>query len=394
MSVWPTIALRDAGKWLSGGTPKRDEPSFWGGTVPWIGTKDLKSFELDGSSEFVTEEGADTGSRVVDAGTVLFATRGMSLAKEFRVGIATRRVAFNQDVKAIVPRRDVEGRFLAWFLRSQGQYVLDQCDTATHGTKRLPLERIDGMPVPVPPLPEQRRIAAILDEADALRRKRREALALLDDLLRATFLDMFGDVWDGRFPLAPIGTLGHIQMGRQRAPKYQTGESTRRYLRVANVRMDELRLDDVLEMDFGIADRETYRLVHGDILLNEGQSTELVGRPALWRDELPECYFQNPLLRFRCAPRVTTPEYMVDIFLKLLRSGIFAAQSAKTSNMAHLGASRFARIAVPVPPLADQIAWSTLREAIRTERLRVAPSLGAADSLFSSLLHRAFTGDL
>ena len=66
-------------------------------------------------------------------------------------------------------------------------------DNASHGTKRLPTELVEAIHVPVPPLPEQRRIAAILDKADAIRRKREEGIRLTEELLRSTFLEMFGD---------------------------------------------------------------------------------------------------------------------------------------------------------------------------------------------------------
>ena len=84
------------------------------------------------------------------------------------------------------------------------------------------------------------------------------------------------------------------------------------------------------------SDFATFRLRHGDILLNEGQSTELVGRPAMWRDEIPECCFQNTLVRFRSDPGKTVPEFALEVFLFYLRSGQFARISSKERQAWHI----------------------------------------------------------
>lgn len=95
-------------------------------------------------------------------------------------------------------------------------------------------------------------------------------------------------------------------------------------------------------MDFNPSDFKKYRLEEGDILLNEGQSTELVGRPAMWRNEISGCCFQNTLVRFKAKKGVVEPYYALFVFLHYLWYGRFASLSSKTSSVAHLGAARFA----------------------------------------------------
>src|SRR5687768_8756428 len=98
--------LSKCGEWLSGGTPSRSRSEFWGGEIPWVSAKSLSDFDIEDAEEHVTKLGAENGTRIVPAGTILFVVRGMSLAKEFRVGLANRPVTFNQDLKAIVPASD------------------------------------------------------------------------------------------------------------------------------------------------------------------------------------------------------------------------------------------------------------------------------------------------
>jgi type I restriction enzyme S subunit len=250
--------------------------------------------------------------------------------------------------------------------------------------------------IPLPPLAEQRRIAEVLDRAEALRAKRRAALAQLDSLTQSLFPDFFGNPMKNErgWTLLKVGVAGRVQLGRQRAPQYQSGKHTRPYVRVANVYEDRLALSDVLSMDFDREDFAAYRLEHGDILLNEGQSTELVGRTAMWRNEIPDCCFQNTLIRFQPNRETTLPEFALALFLHYYRTGEFAKISSKTSNVAHLGAGRFAAMPFPLPPIPLQREFARRVTAVEALKTAQRASLAELDALFATLQHRAFRGEL
>lgn len=391
MSGWPTIPFRQTGTWLSGGTPTRNEPTFWGGDVPWIGTKDLKGFDLRTSSEFVTQLGAETGSRVVDPGAVLFVTRGMSLAKEFRVGVAATRLAFNQDVKAIVPRAELDGRFLAWFLRSKEQYVLDQCDTATHGTKRLPLERVETMPVPLPPLSEQRRIAAILDEADALRRKRREALGLLDALLRSAFLEMFGDpVTNPReWETKALGRVCDITTGNtpSRLQEEYFGDHIE-WVKSDNINTPAHYLTKARE---GLSETGAVAgrvAPPGSVLM-----TCIAGSPGC----IGNVAISNRTVAFNQQINALTPrEGVTTAYLyAVLLYGKQLIQAMSTESMKGMvSKGRLESVRVPVPGLPAQLEWSHAFDYVCVQGEYQWKQCKLADELFNSLLHRAFAVNL
>ena len=250
--------------------------------------------------------------------------------------------------------------------------------------------------MPLPPLEQQARIVAVLDKADAIRRKREEGVRLTEDLLRSAFLEMFGDpvLNEKQWPIVKVQDAGHVQLGRQRAPQFQTGKHTHPYVRVANVFEDRIDVSDLLSMDFDASDSESYRLKFGDILLNEGQSTELVGRPAMWRDEIPDCCFQNTLVRFRSKPAATEPEFALEVFLFYLRKGQFARVSSKTSSVAHLGAGRFAEMPFPIPPLKLQRVYVAQRRKVYAVLEQRRGQLQESKELFASLVQRAFRGQL
>lgn len=151
-----------------------------------------------------------------------------------------------------------------------------------------------------------------------------------------------------------VSEAGAVQLGRQRAPEYQSGEHMRPYLRVANVYENRIDTSDILKMNFSPAEAERYSLLPGDILLNEGQSRELVGRPAMFRGEVPGACFQNTLVRFRAYEGAAHPEYALNVFRYYLRAGYFQNICKWTTNIAHLGAERFAAMPFPLAPLVEQ----------------------------------------
>jgi len=196
---------------------------------------------------------------------------------------------------------------------------------------------------------------------------------------------------------ASVEQVGFVQLGRQRAPQHHQGLFMRPYLRVANVYEDRIDLSSVLQMNFTPKEFETYELRNGDVLLNEGQSIELVGRPAIYRGELPGACFQNTLIRFRPF-RGVLPEYALTYFRACLRNHRFRKLARWTTNIAHLGADRFACAEFPLPPIAEQEA---IVEAVEDQlsvvdhiEADIEAMLKSALGLRHAMLHQAFTGKL
>lgn len=194
-----------------------------------------------------------------------------------------------------------------------------------------------------------------------------------------------------------VTELGEAILGRQLARNPSPGATKLPYLRVANVQDDAIDLTDLNEMFFTPAEEERYRLSDGDILLCEGQSPELVGRCAMYRDELPRICFQNTLIRFRPADGVD-PEYMLLIFRLYQRDGIFRQVSRGTINLAHLGLSRFRKLRVPAPPPPHQATIGELARAVQTQLDYIVEAVrGAAreaTAILGRIRHRAILGRL
>ncbi|EPD55686.1 restriction endonuclease subunit S [Streptomyces sp. HGB0020] len=184
---WSESTPGASAKWLSGGTPRTSDPSYWGGDIPWISAASLKTPWLFQSERRVTELGARNGTRLVPKGAIIFVVRGMSLTTEFRIGVAQREVAFGQDCKALIPHPGIDSSTLFLALKAQSARILAMVDLAGHGTGRLVTERVASLPIRLPrgeaAAEFAARSGALLDRAVAVTNENRTLADLRDTLL-------------------------------------------------------------------------------------------------------------------------------------------------------------------------------------------------------------------
>jgi type I restriction enzyme S subunit len=377
---------------LSGGTPSKSNTSYWQGTIPWYSSKELKSFELSDSELHVSSEGATSGSNLVPPGTVLFVVRGMSLANEFRVSRTLVEATFNQDVKALVPAPDIDSRYLARCLRWLEPQVLSSTEESSHGTKRLPGQVFENLPVPVPPLAEQRRIADILDKADAIRRKRNEAIALTEELLRSTFLDMFGD------PVTnpkgwPMTTLGDeaVEM------KYGTSEkcgppspSSLPVLRIPNIVGGVIDWSDLKFAALDDRERTSLTLRSNDILfVRSNGNPDYIGRCAVF-DSDRTALFASYLIRVRLRDGGLHPSYVRAALSSASYRSRLTAEARTTAGNYNISTEGLRRLRLAVPPLPLQHRFVEVERVASRTQQRLMEQLADSEALFRSLVQRMF----
>jgi type I restriction enzyme S subunit len=180
------VSLGDAATWLSGGTPKTSEVRFWGGDIPWITSSSLKSFRLRDSDRRLTQEGVGNGSRLVPPGTTICVVRGMSLRKEFRVGITEREMAFGQDCKALMPDGGLFlPMFFAYAVKARSNEVLERVDRAGHGTGRLATDALKSVLIPAPAKQIQAQVVKAMTSIDNKLHAEEARLLSLKQLFKA-----------------------------------------------------------------------------------------------------------------------------------------------------------------------------------------------------------------
>ncbi|MEU9108516.1 restriction endonuclease subunit S [Streptomyces xanthophaeus] len=188
----------------------------------------------------------------------------------------------------------------------------------------------------------------------------------------------------------PISELGEVRMGKQLSPAGRGGKFQFPYLRVANVLDGRIDYSDVNSMNFTPAEREIYSLRVGDILLNEGQSLELVGRSALYDGPDGSYCFQNTLIRFRPGGDLF-PRYAQAVFSHWLTSGVFARIAKKTTTIAHLGGDRFASLSFPLIPRARQEYLSAALESVSDSIRHVSLEIKKRSAVSSGILEEFFS---
>lgn len=164
---WQKSVLGDEVEIISGGTPAKAVPSYWGGDIPWVTPKDMKSFRLEATADALSPEGVAAGSHCVAPGAVFVVVRGMILAHTFPVSIMNEAAAFNQDIKALIAGPRLVPEFLAYWMSGMSGSMLRLVGESTHGTKKLDTPDLLAHPMSLPSTEEQSEIVKILKAIDA-----------------------------------------------------------------------------------------------------------------------------------------------------------------------------------------------------------------------------------
>jgi type I restriction enzyme S subunit len=263
--------------------------------------------------------------------------------------------------------------------------------------KNLNSEVVRQVRIPLPPVSEQRRIAAILDQADALRAQRREALAQLGSLTQAIFIEMFGDPVSNpmAWPVVPSGELAQVQGGLQVTSARKDLPVEAPYLRVANVYRGFLDLSEIKTIQATAAEIARTLLCANDVLVVEGHGNpNEIGRSALWTGQIADCVHQNHLIRVRFDADKVVPAYACEYLNSpggrqhLLRAG------KTTTGLNTISVSNVRAAPIALPPLALQQTFANRIQAVQALQTTHRTALAELDALFASLQHRAFSGAL
>ena len=157
------VPIGEVVDFIGGGTPSRDVNNYWNGEIPWASVKDFKGPSIDSTLESITHVGLSaSSSALIPAGHVIMPTR-MALGK---AAINSIDVAINQDLKALMPKTRIDTRYLLHAILSRAKEIQSHGKGAT--VQGITIERLRAIQIPLPPLEEQRRIAAILDKASSI----------------------------------------------------------------------------------------------------------------------------------------------------------------------------------------------------------------------------------
>ena len=389
------IALEEFCITGSGGTPSRNNKSFYGGTIPWVKSGELREKLVVQTEERITEEALKKSSaKMVPAGAILLAMYGATVGRLAMLGVDA---ATNQAICNIRPDpRLADAKYVYRALESKVPELIAQ---ATGGAQpNISQEKVRNLKIPLPPLDEQKRIAAILDKADQLRQQRRQAIALLDSLTQSIFLEMFGTskgqvrkigelISDGTFLMHKDGNHGS---NYPRAEEF--GEEGIPFLSAPAIAEDGALLPGKGPY-FNIKKASSLTIgwiQAGDVLLSHNAS---VGKVGIYRGEFGPALIGTSLTAFRGDPNIIAPEFLYS----QLRSDYFQRQLTKsmsqtTRNQVPITAQR--NLEIRLPDISRQQEFMSVANVVQVRLDKMALSLRASQHLFASLQHRAFAGQL
>jgi type I restriction enzyme S subunit len=147
---WEVVRLSQVADFASGGTPSKANAHWWSGSIPWASPKDMKVSWLTDTQDHISEEAAKRGSRIVPAGSIFIVVRGMILARDVPVAMTVIPMAFNQDMRAILPKKSADPGFLLYAIASRKSSLTEEISNSSHGTRRMSASAVESLKVPFP----------------------------------------------------------------------------------------------------------------------------------------------------------------------------------------------------------------------------------------------------
>lgn len=383
---WTVKRFADVAEIVTGCTPPTSYSEYYGGSFPFVGPGDLGEITpITIAQKSLSESGA-AKARILPIGSVLVCCIGATIGK---VGISGCPLATNQQINALIFNEQViDPRYAFHYCRSVSSVIRDAGTSTT--LPILPKRRFQDLPIEFPSLPEQRRIAAILDKADAIRRMRRESVRVAEELLRSSFLEMFGDpVTNPKgWPRVALGEVASLSRGRfsprpRNDPRFYGGHHP--FIQTGDLRncSGYLKAWKQTLNDDGLA--VSKKFTKGTIAISIAAN---IGDTAIL--DFDSC-FPDSVVGMELRDSVYTTEFFEYQF-RLLQNSLTSQASETAQKNINLDILRPFKVTLAPSALQRKFALFYRKTYLLLDQY--SAHLQAAEETFQSLLHRAFRGEL
>lgn len=398
MSNWKTVRLSEFCRTGTGGTPSRGNLKryYEGGTIPWVKSGELREAVINETEEHVTEAALrETNVKLVPAGALLLAMYGATVG---RLGMLGVEATTNQAVCHIVPDpKAADPRFLFYALSNQ---VTNLIARGVGGAQpNISQGIVKDLVLPLPPLREQRRIAEVLDRAEALRAKRRAFLTQLDSLTQSVFLDLFGDAGENTkgWPIRAVAEyVAEFQGGKSIDSGDEKAITRNRVLKVSAVTGMRFLAHESKPVPDSYEPPREHFAKPGDLLFSRANTTELVGAVAYVGSTPPNVLLPDKLWRFVWRePSAIEPLFVWALFqTPTLRREMGRRATGTSGSMKNISQEKVFGIRTILPPTKLQREFASRLGTVEKLKTTQRASLAELDALFATLQHRAFRGGL
>ena len=345
------------------------------GVTPEIFASDPKGVEIRADDLCIVWDGAN-------AGTVGYGVEGI-------IGSTVARMR-------VVEPDKWDTRFIGRLLQSRFKKLNEQAQARGATIPHVDKSKLESITLPRISKGKQRRIAAILDKAYGIRRKRDQALALTDQFIESVFLEMFGDPVQNPkgWRVYTMDKLGEIQGGLPVSQKRESYSLRKPYLRVANVFRDKLFLNEVKEIGLTPEEFERVQLNKGDVLVVEGHGNpKEIGRASVWDGSIDGCVHQNHLIRFRPNHAIVFPDYISRVLNSHGGRRQLISAGRTTSGLNTISTRKVKEVTIPVPPIDVQKRFLSILRNQQEIIFRLEEDQREASYLFASISQRSFHGE-
>ena len=379
------VEIQECCNIINGSTPSRKKKEFWDGDISWFTPKDLSGLEskyIEDSPEYITKEGYNSCSTtLVPIGSLLFTSR----APIGHLAINKKEACTNQGFKTLVPKDGVDVEYLYYALKKNVPQLKDLGNGATF--KELSKATISKFKIPLPPLDQQKKIAAILDAADAYRQKTKALIEKYDELTQSLFLDMFGDPvtnpkgWDK----VALNELCDFKKTSLKPEEIETGDT---YIGLECIEKQTGKILERFIVEAGEIKSNKFWFDSNYILYGKL-------RPYLNKVANPdfEGVCSTDIIPIRPILKNTAKEFIIS----LLRGSwfvSFADERCSGANLPRISPKEVEKYQTINPPIKLQNQFAERAQAIEGQKAQAQASLAGAEDLFNSLLQRAFNGEL
>ena len=378
------VKLGDVCTIVSGTTPKSSCPEYWDGDINWVTPAELNddSDVIYESQRKITEQAVqDSNLKPFPAGTVLLSSR----APIGKVAIAGVEMYCNQGFKNLICSDKICNRYLYHFLKNSTEYLNSLGRGATF--KEISKSIVENIEIPLPSLDEQRRIVALLDKVSDLIAKRREQLDKLDELVKARFVEMFGDTnfnpygWDKDI----LGAVCDVRDGTHESPQYYDAGFP--LVTSKNVTSGKIDLTDcslICETDYNKIN-ERSKVDIGDIIM---PMIGTVGKPIIVNIE-PNFAIKNvSLIKFRPNSKVSNIYILALLQSDYFDTAVLSKIRGGTQKFLSLGDIR--KLEILVPPIELQNKFVAFVTQIDKSKLTIQQSLDKLEVLKKVLMQQYF----